>query len=215
MSMVCVCIGFEYNILLQLSEMKSKLITGDPTCFLPGNFHRIRCALSYGAQRLGEIFMLPGRDIGVGLEKFFTNTLDQNGKGERRDACVPVPAFGTGISEVSDLSGDYDTYCNSLLHSQWCHNYTLPTPSQPSPPPSPSQIQQKNAGNALSGLRRSKQNIFSKKGRDIFLPRMPLFHPYASQLYAANSGINEMGKSRGTGTYIPNMVYTQFHCFSC
>ncbi|KAG5224438.1 Melibiase family protein [Salix suchowensis] len=139
-----------------------------------GNFHRIRAALSYGAQRLGEVLALPGEAMGGRLEKFFVNTLDRNGRGQRPDADVPVPAFGTGRSEASNLNGDYD----SLLHGQWYHNYALHVP-QPSSPSSPSQIKQKSSRDVLPQLLQSKQNIFSQRGTEVFFPRQKC-HPYAS-----------------------------------
>uniref|UniRef100_A0A6M2EB79 Uncharacterized protein n=1 Tax=Populus davidiana TaxID=266767 RepID=A0A6M2EB79_9ROSI len=174
-----------------------------------GNFHRIRGALSYGAQRLGEIIALPGEAMGGRLEKFFMNTLDRNGRGQRPDADVPVPAFGTGRSEASDLNGDYDKYYSGLLHCQWYHSYALPVPPQPSSPSSPSQIKQKSARDVLPQLLQSKQNIFSQRGTEVFFPRQKC-HPYASQVHVAISGIDTMRKSRGTGTYIPDMCHNRY-----
>ncbi|KAJ6855176.1 hypothetical protein NC651_039988 [Populus alba x Populus x berolinensis] len=177
-----------------------------------GNFHRIRGALSYGAQRLGEIIALPGEAMGGRLEKFFMNTLDRNGRGQRPDADVPVPAFGTGRSEASDLNGDYDKYYSGLLHCQWYHSYALPVPPQPSSPSSPSQIKQKSARDVLPQLLQSKQNIFSQRGTEVFFPRQKC-HPYASQVHVAISGIDTMRKSRGTGTYIPDMCHNRYKDF--
>lgn len=174
-----------------------------------GNFHRIRGALSYGAQRLGEIIALPGEAMGGRLEKFFMNTLDRNGRGQRPDADVPVPAFGTGRSEASDLNGDYDKYYSGLLHGQWYHSYALPVPPQPSSPSSPSQIKQKSARDVLPQLLQSKQDILSQRGTEVFFPRQKC-HPYASQVHVAISGIDTMRKSRGTGTYIPDMCHNRY-----
>ncbi|KAF9661415.1 hypothetical protein SADUNF_Sadunf19G0066300 [Salix dunnii] len=172
-----------------------------------GNFHRIRGALSYGAQRLGEIIALPGEAMGGRLEKFFVNTLDRNGRGQRPDADVPVPAFGTGRSEASNLNGDYDRHCSGLLHGQWYHSYALHAPPQPSSPSSPSQIKQKSSRDVLPQLLQSKQNIFSQRGTEVFFPRQKC-HPYASSVHV--SGIDTMRKSRGTGTYIPDMCHNRY-----
>ena len=144
--------------------------------------------------------------MGARLEKFFMNTLDRNGKGQRPDADVPVPAFGTGRSEASDLSGDYDKYYSGLLHGQWYHSYPLPVPPQSSLPSSPSQIKQKSSRDVPPQLLQSKQNIFSQRGTEVFFPRQKCY-PYASPVHVAISGIDTMRKSRGTGTYIPDMVY--------
>ncbi|XP_068314609.1 uncharacterized protein [Pyrus communis] len=80
-----------------------------------GNFCRIRSAFSLGAKKLREVLMLPGERRGMTLEKFFATTLDRNGGGQRADLATPVPGFGTGTSEKSDLIGDYEEYCDSLL----------------------------------------------------------------------------------------------------
>ncbi|KAE8689538.1 Melibiase family protein isoform 1 [Hibiscus syriacus] len=176
-----------------------------------GNFHRIRCALTYGAQRLGEILMLPGENMGVGLEKFFVNTLDRNGRGQRPDVQIPVHAFGTGKSEVSDLSGDYDGYCNGLLYSQWYHYYAVNVPVQPTTTvSSSSQTQKHSAWDALRRLVRCKRNISYRKGTNVFIPRQPFSHPSALRLPAAAYGIENMTKSRGTGTYIPDMTHQSY-----
>ncbi|GMI72465.1 hypothetical protein like AT3G56320 [Hibiscus trionum] len=177
-----------------------------------GNFHRIRCALTYGTQRLGEILMLPGENMGMGLEKFFVNTLDRNGRGQRPDVQIPVHAFGTGKSEVSDLCGDYDGYYNGLLYSQWYHYYAMNVPVQPttSVSSSSSQTPKHGALDAIRRLVRYKRNIFYQKGMNAFIPRLPFYHPCALQLPAAAYGIDNMTKSRGTGTYIPNMTHQSY-----
>ncbi|XVF81943.1 hypothetical protein PTKIN_Ptkin16aG0002900 [Pterospermum kingtungense] len=160
-----------------------------------GNFHRIKCALSFGAQRLRETLMLPGEKMGIGIEKFFVNTLDRNGRGQRPDVKIPVHAFGTGKSEVSDLTGDYDGYYNDLLYSQWYHDHALPVPTQRSTDSSSSQTQKKKC----------KRNIFGSRGTNVFIPRLSSSHPPSVQSPAATHGIDEMTESRGTGTYLPDM----------
>ncbi|GLT94599.1 hypothetical protein SLE2022_123300 [Rubroshorea leprosula] len=175
-------------------------------CVSKGNYHRIKCALSYGAKSLLEILKLPGESMGMGLEKFFVNTLNRNGRGERQDVQIPVPAFGTGRSEASDLSGDYDSYYHSLLYGQWYHNYTLSLSSQSSPLSSPSRSNKKSAWDALRQLVRSRRNFFYGKRGDVVFPSPSLCHPYAPQVRTTTFGIGEMEKSRGTGTYIPKMT---------
>ncbi|KAK8977619.1 hypothetical protein V6N11_013404 [Hibiscus sabdariffa] len=177
-----------------------------------GNFHRIRCALTYGTQRLSEILMLPGENMGVGLEKFFINTLDRNGRGERPDVQIPVHAFGTGKSEISDLSGDYDGYYNGLLYSQWYHYCAVNGPVQPTTnvSSSSSQTPKHGAWDALRRLVRYKRNIFYRKATNTFFLRPPFYHPCALQLPAATYGIDNMTKSRGTGTYIPDMTHQSY-----
>ncbi|XP_048490119.1 uncharacterized protein LOC104898183 isoform X2 [Beta vulgaris subsp. vulgaris] len=50
-----------------------------------GNFFRIRSAFSYGARKLGQILLQPRENIAEEVRKFFTNTLDRHGKGQRPD----------------------------------------------------------------------------------------------------------------------------------
>ncbi|XP_021845279.1 uncharacterized protein [Spinacia oleracea] len=50
-----------------------------------GNFFRIRSAFSYGARKLGQILLQPEESIAEEVRKFFTNTLDRHGKGQRPD----------------------------------------------------------------------------------------------------------------------------------
>lgn len=150
--------------------------------------------------------MLPGEQMGTGIEKFFVNTLDRNGRGHRPDVQIPVHAFGSGRSEASDLSGDYDDCYNGLLYSQWYHNYASPVPTQRSTvsSSSSSQTQKKSARDALSWFVKFKRSIFHPMGANVFIPGLPFSHPCSVQLPAATDG---MTKSIGTGTYvIPDMV---------
>ncbi|KAL6896619.1 hypothetical protein ACP4OV_007191 [Aristida adscensionis] len=49
------------------------------------SFYRIRSAFSFGAQKLGQILMLPTERIPHEIYGFFANTLKRHGKGERPD----------------------------------------------------------------------------------------------------------------------------------
>ncbi|XP_021297204.1 uncharacterized protein LOC110426322 [Herrania umbratica] len=175
-----------------------------------GSFYRIRSALSFGAQRLREILMLPGENMGRGLENFFINTLGRNGRGQRPDVQIPVPAFGTGRSDVSDLSGDYDGYYNGLIYSHRYHNNALPVTAQPNTLSSSSQTQKKSTWDALRQFVRFKRNIVYWKGSNVITPSLPFSHPCAPQFPAATYGIDKMGKSRGTGTYIPDVAHQSY-----
>ncbi|XP_059644740.1 uncharacterized protein LOC132286427 isoform X2 [Cornus florida] len=59
-----------------------------------GNFYRIRSAFTYGARKLGRILLLPDNKITDELHKFFSNTLDRHGSGQRPDVQDPVPMSG-------------------------------------------------------------------------------------------------------------------------
>ncbi|XP_010529933.1 PREDICTED: uncharacterized protein LOC104806642 isoform X2 [Tarenaya hassleriana] len=56
-----------------------------------GNFYRIRSAFTYGARKLGRIISQSKEDISVELRKFFSNTIDRHGSGERPDVLDSVP----------------------------------------------------------------------------------------------------------------------------
>ncbi|KAJ4971096.1 hypothetical protein NE237_004195 [Protea cynaroides] len=68
-----------------------------------GNFYRIRSAFTYGARKLGRILLLPGESIEGELNKFFMNTLDRHGSGQRPDVQDSLPTFdanGPGLARL-------------------------------------------------------------------------------------------------------------------
>jgi len=164
-----------------------------------GNLHRITFALNFGARRLKEILKLPGQRMGGALEVFFMNTLNRNGKGQRPDIDVPIPAFGTGKSEESVLVGDCDSYYGGLKYVQLCRNYAMPLVAQPIPP----------SPQFDADMLASQQNwyMYYHRGADIYVPSQTFFHPNVHP--QPTYGLDEIRKSRGTGTYIPDMV----NCF--
>ncbi|KAK7317023.1 hypothetical protein RJT34_00902 [Clitoria ternatea] len=156
------------------------------------NLHRIRFALSFGARKLKQILALPGENMGAALEKFFMSTLERNGKGQRPDVAIPVPAFGTGKSEERVLLGDSESYYGGLQFVQGYRNYAIPVPpAQASSPSSPSHL-------ALS--KQPHWTMYYPRGTDVYVPAQTLYHPSVPQV---TYGLEEMGISRGTGTYIP------------
>ncbi|KAF8095864.1 hypothetical protein N665_0321s0038 [Sinapis alba] len=56
-----------------------------------GNFYRIRSAFTYGARKLGQIFLQSEEDISLELRKFFSNMLHRHGSGQRPDVLDVVP----------------------------------------------------------------------------------------------------------------------------
>ncbi|CAI9097167.1 OLC1v1033531C1 [Oldenlandia corymbosa var. corymbosa] len=68
-----------------------------------GNFYRIRSAFTYGARKLGRILLQPEDDIATGLCKFFFNTLDRHGDGQRPDVQIarPIRPYGASNSVLS------------------------------------------------------------------------------------------------------------------
>ncbi|XP_021833122.1 uncharacterized protein LOC110772938 [Prunus avium] len=56
-----------------------------------GNFYRIRSAFTYGARKLGRILSQTEDNIDDEIRKFFANTLDRHGGGQRPDVQDLVP----------------------------------------------------------------------------------------------------------------------------
>ncbi|XP_014490034.1 uncharacterized protein LOC106752782 [Vigna radiata var. radiata] len=160
------------------------------------SLHRLRFALSYGARRLKQILTLPGENMGAALEKFFFSTLDRNGKGERADVDVPVSPFGTGRYEECVLRGDCESYYGGLQYIQLYRNYTMPVTAHSSSPSRPSQ------DDILALSRQQNWSMIYQGGTDVYIPGQTLYHP--------NYSLEEGGKSRGTGTYIPDLNYNSY-----
>ncbi|XP_052176188.1 uncharacterized protein LOC127790643 [Diospyros lotus] len=59
-----------------------------------GNFCRIRSAFTYGSRKLWQILLHQEDRIPSELYKFFSNTLDRHGSGQRPDVQDPVPITG-------------------------------------------------------------------------------------------------------------------------
>lgn len=145
--------------------------------------------------------------MGEALEKFFFDTLQRNGKGERADVDVPVSPFGTGRFEESVLSGDYDSYYGWSQYVQQYPNYAMPVTTVPSHFPSPPHQDnilalstQLNWSEGDFPALSAQQNwsMFYQSGTNVYIPGQTLFHP----TYSLGKG----GRSRGTGTYIPDLV---------
>ncbi|XP_038719889.1 uncharacterized protein LOC120012520 isoform X2 [Tripterygium wilfordii] len=174
-----------------------------------GNFHRIKCAISFAARQLQEIFQLPGEIMGLELENFFVNTLRWNGTGLRPDAVVPVAVFGTGRGEEFDLCGDYNNYFTDPLLDHWCpDHYARLVPNQSKSPSLPSRVQ--NISGTLYSLVPCRNITTYTPVTDAYFFGLPVYHVYASQLFAFGPTSNRMWRSRGTGTYIPAMVHHSY-----
>ncbi|OMO94030.1 hypothetical protein COLO4_16550 [Corchorus olitorius] len=72
-----------------------------------GNFYRIRSAFTYGARKLGRILSQAEDSIADELRKFFSNTLDRHGSGQRPDVQDPAPSLSrfSGYAATSSVSG--------------------------------------------------------------------------------------------------------------
>ncbi|XP_022761407.1 uncharacterized protein LOC111307625 isoform X2 [Durio zibethinus] len=84
-----------------------------------GNFYRIRSAFTYGARKLGWILSQAEESIADELRKFFSNTLDRHGSGQRPDVQDPAPfSRFRGFVSTSSVSGtescqEDQTFCES------------------------------------------------------------------------------------------------------
>lgn len=165
-----------------------------------GNSHRVKCALSYGAKKLKAALLNPGKDMCEGIESFFQCSLERNGMGLRPDAEVPVPAFGTGRHAESELSGDFDKNYNALLYSQWYHYIC-----QANSPSSSSEMPKESPMTKLFQSLTGTENFSFSGQTNVLVPKVPFCQLDFSQVPAAPYGPEDW-KSRGTGTYIPNMV---------
>ncbi|XP_012481362.1 uncharacterized protein LOC105796291 isoform X1 [Gossypium raimondii] len=71
-----------------------------------GNFYRIRSAFTYGARKLGQILSQSEETLGDELHKFFSNTLDRHGNGQRPDVQDPAPLSRfRGLGATPSVSG--------------------------------------------------------------------------------------------------------------
>lgn len=167
---------------------------------LLGNVQRIRHAFTLGARKLRGVLSLPGETMGWRLEKFFHNSLERNGKGQRQDVTDPVSAFGTGRSELSELSGDFEGYFGRLVYGQMYHGYSLPGTFQHSYIPVTSQGKDSSGWDFVRHIVNCRKNEFYLRGLNVSTS----VHPFP--LHSSTNGCQNMGKTRGTGTYIPDMV---------
>jgi hypothetical protein len=93
------------------------------------NFYRIRSAFSFGAQKLGQILLLPSEYICDEIYGFFSNTLKRHGKGERLDIDASS-AFQPLLGPESTLSEDGSMFKSSCINEgengSSCHSSELP-----------------------------------------------------------------------------------------
>ncbi|KAK9986273.1 hypothetical protein SO802_031224 [Lithocarpus litseifolius] len=87
-----------------------------------GNFYRIRSAFTYGARKLGHILSQPEENIEDEIRRFFSNTLDRHGSGQRPDVQDPVPmpahnVFGT----ASSFSGTESQEDHAIHESEYAY----------------------------------------------------------------------------------------------
>jgi len=165
-----------------------------------GNFYRIKSALSYGNQKLGDVIILPPDEIRKGLENFFINTLEINGRGRRADVRTSMPAYGARGLETSSADGDSNDLLTGFLYGLWFQDYGMIYPVQPIRSASPPVWN--------NGWIEMGQNMHYDQNMHYSVDESPpssIDSPTSCQLTNPAS-VEEKRKSRGTGPYIPHLV---------
>lgn len=158
---------------------------------LLGNLQRIRHAFTLGARKLKDVLSVPGETMGWKLEKFFSSSLERNGKGQRQDVEEPVVAFGTGRSEASDLRGDFEGNSKSLVYGKWFHGEGHQHKWIP-------QGQDASSWDIVRWFVTGQKDVFYRRNLN----------------GSSSASLQNMRRSRGTGTYIPEMVFISFTPFT-
>ncbi|GMY25673.1 hypothetical protein FCV25MIE_20915 [Fagus crenata] len=87
-----------------------------------GNFYRIRSAFTYGARKLGRVLSRPEENIEDEICKFFSNTLDRHGSGQRPDVQDPVPMSGSNVfGTASSYSGTESQEDQTIHESEYAY----------------------------------------------------------------------------------------------
>lgn len=148
-----------------------------------GNLQRIRHAFTLGARKLKDVLSVPGEAMGWKLEKFFCSSLERNGKGQRQDVEEPVVAFGTGRAEASELRGDFEGYFKSLVYGKGFHGET-----QHKWIPQGQGQDHTSSWDIVRWFVAGQKNDFHRRNMN-----------------GSSNSLQNMRRSRGTGTYIPEM----------
>ncbi|KAL8516440.1 hypothetical protein ACS0TY_014918 [Phlomoides rotata] len=124
--------------------------------------------------------------------------IDAASVGEESEASDPL----------ADLTGDYHSNIRSLLSAQLCHGFALsaapPVPNRPSS--SPSRIQNKKPQDIFCRSMSLKENEFSQKDTNIMSTNHIMCADSDSALLSNGFHFQGTQKSRGLGTYFPNMT---------
>ncbi|KAI4302646.1 hypothetical protein MLD38_038366 [Melastoma candidum] len=113
---------------------------------------------------------------------------------------------GTGVSNsLADLTGDFDSHLRSLCYGRWCHEYAWGVQMSHTAPPFIPQYQVDKSWDVVRRSLQHKREVFSKVNRN-GVPTRPTYYPVNAPPPMSSSpfGVEEMSKSRGTGTYFPN-----------
>ncbi|KAL2484939.1 PAP/OAS1 substrate-binding domain superfamily [Abeliophyllum distichum] len=107
------------------------------------------------------------------------------------------------LNSLSDLSGDYDSYFYYLQYGRWCYEHASGFPSLPMPPLPPPQYESKNSWNGTRHSSQFKQNVFSHRHPNGFIPSPATYAVKPLLVPAVAYGAEEMPKPHGTGNIFP------------
>lgn len=128
----------------------------------------------------------------------------------RENTSVGATGSRQHLKSLSDLGGDYDSHLNSLKYGRFCYENSSSGPAFLVPPGSHSQFQPKIPWGAIRHSYQFKPNGLHNVNDNGVIPRPIFYHPNTLLVPGASFGVEEMPKPRGTGTYIPNAVYSFF-----
>lgn len=150
--------------------------------------------------------MLPDEHIKNGLENFFKDTLEKNGKGKRADVDVPVPAYGSEFYACNNIS---DCLLSGINYGLWFHDQGVIYPVVPST--SQNQCVWNNQWPEIGYNAHYDQNFYYGTSFD---PSPPSYYAGVNSFTLTNAAFAEENwKSRGIGTFIPNHVMLYFFLF--
>ncbi|PIN07823.1 Polynucleotide adenylyltransferase [Handroanthus impetiginosus] len=106
------------------------------------------------------------------------------------------------FNPLADLGGDYDSHIRSLLCGQLCYGFGLSAPLVCKPPSSPARTQNKRPWDVV---RRSMPLTLNNCSQMDPYSDNIVFHGADSPFLGTSFQIEGHQKTRGTGTYFPNM----------
>ncbi|KAK3024390.1 hypothetical protein RJ639_043294 [Escallonia herrerae] len=109
------------------------------------------------------------------------------------------------INPLSDLSGDYDSHIRSLVYGQGCHGYALSASAPHSARTSHIQIRNKKPWDTVRRYMPLKRNSSSEMTTNGAVMEPSAYYANNCTSSSALLSLEERDKTRGTGTYFPNM----------
>lgn len=106
-------------------------------------------------------------------------------------------------NSLSDLSGDYQSYISSLQYGQLCYNYALAAQVPQTSLPFVSELPGKSQWDVVRRSFQHRHAASSQINTNGLVPGQP-FYPANQVIQITPFGVEEMWKTRGTGTYFPN-----------